>query len=761
MILSRDSRKRLKEMSRKIFLSKLSDDERVKLSKDLRIEKPKNRYAWNAAPVHIYPISVSDDTAYLPFSYNRNLPLPERNNLPSTDYKFKGKLRDNQKKVKREVIDSLNKTNSAIIAAYPGFGKCLGKNTPVMLYNGDIKNVQDIEITDLLMGDDSRPRRIFSVCKGREKMYRLTQDNGISFTMNESHILSLKIPSHKNIFYNEIFNRIVVKYFDFNFVKFCFKHFEDLNEALKFKTELPNTNTIDISVKDYLALPLNIQKGLKTYKVGVEFSSSPINLDPYITGVKLMENHFREELYGDKILEKKYKRIPIEYLYNDRKIRLKFLLGMIDSIEGCSGLDEYTIRVRSRGFRDDIIFLARSLGFVSLYEKVSYDQYVVTIKGRIKPCILPIEIDSLSVYNPWDDMKEKNAIESLSFDFSLESIGEGDYYGFTINGNGRFLLGDFTVTHNTCTAINIASRIKLKTMIIAHRIVLINQWIESIQKFCSNATVQVIETDTKIEDRDFYIMNPINVPKRSRNTYEDIGFVIVDECHNIVAEKMSESLLYLCPRYILGLSATPYRTDGLDLLLDLYFGTKKICRKLWHPHVVYTYETNLTPSFDLNKQGKVNWNSLLQSQCEDIDRNEIIIRMVKFFPKKTILILSKRVAQVKYLKNRLKEEKINVASLVGSEQKFDRKVRVLVGTSSKCGVGFDHSSLNMLILASDLEQYFIQFLGRVFRREDCKPVIIDILDNHPILKRHYQTRKSVYLEHGGVVKNFKTIFPEF
>ena len=85
---------------------------------------------------------------------------------------------------------------------------------------------------------------------------------------------------------------------------------------------------------------------------------------------------------------------------------------------------------------------------------------------------------------------------------------------------------------------------------------------------------------------------------------------------------------------------------------------------------------------------------------------------------------------------------------------FDFNSRILVATVQKAGVGFDHPKLDSLIIASDVEEYFIQYLGRVFRTEEGIPFIFDILDDFPTLKRHYYTRRQVYLEHGGIIKKF-------
>ena len=119
------------------------------------------------------------------------------------------------------------------------------------------------------------------------------------------------------------------------------------------------------------------------------------------------------------------------------------------------------------------------------------------------------------------------------------------------------------------------------------------------------------------------------------------------------------------------------------------------------------------------------------------------------------MVLCKRISQAKYLISKLEEEKVDVTSLLGNNNNFDEKSRVLVATVQKCGVGFSHSVLNTLVIATDMEEYFIQYLGRVMRTEEGEPIVFDIIDKHPILKKHFSTRKKVYEESGGVIKKFK------
>jgi len=330
-----------------------------------------------------------------------------------------------------------------------------------------------------------------------------------------------------------------------------------------------------------------------------------------------------------------------------------------------------------------------------------------------------------------------------------------------LNKYGSVIIAAYPGYGKTCSAIYIATRIKLKTMILCHRVVLINQWKESIKKFCPNATVQVITAKSEMKDVDFYIMNATNVPKHPRTFYKEIGTLIIDEAHIVMAEKMSQCMRYFFPRYVIGLSATPYRTDGLNGLLDMYFGKNKIIRKLWRRHSVFRINTNIKPEVKLNRMGKVDWGSVLESQSNNVERNEMIIKLVGHFSDRVFLILCKRVSQANYLVDRLKEEGEDVTSLIGNQQEYEQSSRILVGTSSKVGVGFDHPRLDSLIIASDLEQYFVQYLGRVFRREDVEPFIFDIVDDYSLLQKHFRTRNAVYLEHGGIVKDFRRSFPEF
>ena len=327
----------------------------------------------------------------------------------------------------------------------------------------------------------------------------------------------------------------------------------------------------------------------------------------------------------------------------------------------------------------------------------------------------------------------------------------------SLSKTGSVLLNLATGYGKTMLSINLAISIKMKTLIIVNKLVLIKQWEESILKVCPTANVQKLTTKSVYDDScQFYIVNAINVHKFSPDFFKDIGICLVDELHLIMAEALSKALQHIEPRYLIGLSATAYRLDGLDPLIELYFGKNRIIRELHREHKVYCVYTGFSPIVEKTEAGSLNWNSLLKQQAENEERNNLILDIIQKFKSNTFLILTKRIKQGKLLVEKLAELGEHVSSLIGEEQEFDEDCRILVATNMKAGTGFNFPKLDALILAMDLKDFFIQTLGRIFRREDVVPIVFDLVDSNPILLRHYKDRKEVYLKHGGTIVSYNS-----
>ena len=128
--------------------------------------------------------------------------------------------------------DGFRKHKRIILCLPTGAGKCLAEDTPVLMYDGKIKKVQDIVVGDLLMGVDSTPRRVLSTCFGEEMMYDVVPSRGDKYTVNESHVLSLRLTGNKcaaiwnkkKYFPRDVLNVSVKEYFFFNkTLKHCAK----------------------------------------------------------------------------------------------------------------------------------------------------------------------------------------------------------------------------------------------------------------------------------------------------------------------------------------------------------------------------------------------------------------------------------------------------------------------------------------------------------------------------------------------------------
>ena len=392
----------------------------------------------------------------------------------------------------------------------PGTGKCFAINTPILMHDGSIKNVQDVIVGDVLMGDDSNPRNVLGLGSGKDEMYDIIAIRGEKYTVNSEHILSLKPSGLNRVRQVRNMNGTIgykTNIFNCETYRMEYKTFHTSDEATQYVFEKSLHNEIvDISVKDYLELSENIKDHLKGYKTGVEFQKKQVMFDPYIVGVWLGDgSSAKSEITNQdcKILHylmtelKKYdmklsymykyqygmvhdlqqpgqyghgknifrntlkhynlwnnKHIPVDYKINDRETRLQLLAGLLDT-DGYydTRMNTFEITQKNKILSDDILFLARSLGFYAsqsqinkscMYknEKRTGTYYRIFICGD-GLCDIPTKCDRKRAT---DRIRNKS---HLVHAIKVIPVGRGDYYGFEIDGNRRFVLGNFTVAHNT------------------------------------------------------------------------------------------------------------------------------------------------------------------------------------------------------------------------------------------------------------------------------------------------------------------------
>lgn len=400
----------------------------------------------------------------------------------------------------------------------------------------------------------------------------------------------------------------------------------------------------------------------------------------------------------------------------------------------------------------------------TMQEKDNLYTYTITGKENDEIIYVPYAYGRLNGYKNVKKYPKVNFSYKKEYPLREKQIQVKKEAISILNKNGSIILALYTGFGKTALSLYLASIIGLKTVYINNNLAIINQIAESVKKF-TNGKCQILTPKTVIDpDCDIYIINAINVPKFPEGSFDHIGLVIIDEVHCILSKVFSKCLFCFTPKYFIGLSATPYREDSMDILFNLYFGQEnKIEIKLDRLHIVYKINTPIKPFTSRGFGGRLDWNGVLKSLAENKIRNDKIVEIIENMANNskphlnigngTLLVIFKFVEQIKIIEEKLKEKNIHVDSLYGTKKKFDVNAKVLLGTLKKVGVGFDHPRINSLFPVCDIQAYYKQVQGRCMRTPDVQPIFIEMVDNFHVLYKHWGTRKQVYEEHGGVIKN--------
>ena len=667
-------------------------------------------------------------------------------------------------------LRAFESVGGGVLSIPPGYGKCLGKDTLVMMFNGSLRKVQDIGIGEQIMGDDSTPRTILSVCSGTEQLYRVVPVKGEPYIVNESHILSLKLSDSKSKKHGQV---------------------------------------VDMSIMDYLKSSKTAQQNLKGYKVPVVFEHRDVPFDPYMIGYWLGDGVSRAAIistqestvlhYFNRNL-KKYglelgyvsqfdyrikgpkpnyffqtlknlnlvcnKHIPDVYKLNSRQVQLQVLAGLIDS-DGSAISGGWDFCQKNERLFDDVIFLARSLGFACYKQKC--EKTCSNAPGGPKTgtyfrCTISgtgIEDVPCQVTRKRREPREQRK-NPLVTGIRLEKLEVGEYFGFEIDGNRRFVLGDFTVTHNTVCALAFSAQLKVQTMIVVHKEFLANQWRDRIQSFCPGATIGRVQSDTfDVEGKDFVIalIQTMCMREFPSDAFDSVGLLIVDEAHHIGAPAFSQFMFKICPKYTLGLTATPDRKDGLTRLLYWFLGpeffrVERTAQKSTRVETLHYTDDAFKEAPPVTRFGKINMAGMISQLTEIEARNDMLVRTVReaLALNRRVLILSDRREHCFLLRDKIGED---LAGLyIGGMKEDDLAVsaakRVVVATFQLAQEGLDIPVLDTVILStpkSDIKQS----IGRIMRETKGKlndPLIYDVADHWSVFHAMYRKRCKVYQEGG-------------
>lgn len=377
------------------------------------------------------------------------------------------RLSDDQKQAIQGALDH----RVSIITAPSGRGKCMAKGTKVLMYDGTFCQVENIKIGDRLMGPDSNPKTVLSLGRGRDMMFRVEGTHKRYFVCNSEHVLTLQglVPFIK--LENGIYN---VHHSIYGSV--LISSFLNYETASQFLGKL-SRDIYDISLKDWMNL--KEKKIGQLFHVSVEFGTKHTTKDPYWYAMNF-----------DTVKMEK------NYLINSYLVRFQVLKGIIERFSTNYKNIGYCIefaRLHPKLFKQ-IEFLVLSLGFM-----------------------VETREDSFIIH------------KTVSFDFSWTPLQIDDYYGFELDGDGRYLLSDFMVTHNTTCIDQIIHNLKLRS----------EQYV--VCSFTGKAVARVKEVtgDSKASTMDRLIANSKKlVSKRSHEpgVGGKIEHLIIDESSMVTTE---------------------------------------------------------------------------------------------------------------------------------------------------------------------------------------------------------------------------------
>lgn len=354
---------------------------------------------------------------------------------------------------------------------------CHAKGTKIRMYDGSLKNIEEVIEGDLVMGRDSKPREVVETYYGWDDLYEVKQSHGLPYTCNSQHELRLLRTQFKNKKRKKELRRkeVDVQTKDYyegqeNSKIYSRKYSSVDSELINYPRRelklhpyfmglwcgdgftgykkicgaISDTETLEW-LKNYAESEDRFSYSLSYEHGGVGQSTWRFRLKDSTMSTK--NNWWSNNFKG------RDKYIHEDYLINSRENRLELLAGLIDS-DGtydynkncyvfCNAnynlIKQVFILCKSLGFKTKIAEIGKRSGFHSKNPK---DKYNVIIWGNIMS--IPCRIERKKAKENSHISKRGSNRKSIS----VEKVGYGEYFGIKVDGDNLYLLEDYTVTHN-------------------------------------------------------------------------------------------------------------------------------------------------------------------------------------------------------------------------------------------------------------------------------------------------------------------------
>jgi ATP-dependent Lon protease len=403
----------------------------------------------------------------------------------------------------------------------PGVGKCLARGTPVLMAHGDFKPVELIKDGESVMGDDGTPRSVTGVTRGRERMVRIAPTlapSSSAFTCNTSHVLSLKFADFPAVSQSECAVRLLVANVDDIGVAhklaahslsckdrgeadaLCAalgrgdaKALESVRARLALTSALERVvlcdETVDIAVKDFL--------DTRNVSVAVRAAAALFHADEMLLPARAppRDDAWVVGYHIGSAQASAPTRLADDLKLGSVATRRQLLAGVVDA---CSGAE---LRIEGAALRADVEFVARSLGYRVVRAATGAHSELIGDLSRLplkrgaalssssSSMLQPFSVQLVNerADGTWqvlvDDAhvalvdveaqrrEAKRNVRSAAAggahvsldDIAPAEYADGDYFGFEVDGNGRFVVGESCfVTHNTSIGKSVARALDRK-----------------------------------------------------------------------------------------------------------------------------------------------------------------------------------------------------------------------------------------------------------------------------------------------------------
>ena len=668
---------------------------------------------------------------------------------------------------------------------------CHAKGSSVLTSDGVCIKVEDVKVGDFLLGNDGTPRKVLELHNGVDDMYKVTPIKGEPFVVNGGHIL----------------------------------HLYKTNEGKGYNSCQPRYD--EISVKEYVAKSANYKHLHKLHRVSqIDFGNDKYLFDPYFVGLYLGDGCCinginittqREEVVeylrefartyglGFRAAEKRNgenkaksyffpyafannntpnplqvtirglglegkvagdKFIPHQYKVASVDDRFSLLAGLLDT-DAFYDKEKNTFEYCSKSKRlaDDVVFVCRSLGFFAQIGKTKVvkgeSYYRIQISGDLNLIPTKVAIRQGRV------RKQKKSV--LVTGFSVEYLGRGEYFGFTLDGNHLYCDNQFFIHHNSGKSLviaDIASRLEGPLLVFQPSKEILQQNFAKLQSYgifdcgCYSASVGC-------KDINRITFATIGSVMNHMSDFDCFKNIIIDECHYVNSKAgQYKEFIEAKNRQVVGLTATPYRLDRAEGGSILKFLTRvrprifskviyccQIGELLSKGYLADLHYYDLT-TLDLrrvrsNSTGAdYDERSLLaeyeRSGFYDKLSNTVVkvLQPKSGIPRKGVLVFTAFTREARQLVDKLQSLGVNAAIVTGETPKkereailegFKRREIKVVANVGVLTTGFDYPALDTVVLARPTKSLglYYQMVGRAIRPFEGKDGwIVDLSGNY-------------------------------